>query len=136
MNIMGKDRIMCNQITVLARESETRFIAQCEHETLHIAWDNLTLRLCPADFARVADMVEDAHARLKDGRGSNEGFRLKMRGLLLVFSLQDLTLLRKLTSRVMSKLDPGRVTDEPPGFELAPIESVSFLKSRPPYWQN
>jgi hypothetical protein len=127
---------MCNRVTVLAQENDARYIAQCEHETLHIAWDNVTIRLSPADFARVADMVKDAHGKLGDGPGSKQGVHLKLRGLLLVFSSEDLVLLRTLTSRVMRKIDPERVADEPPRFELMPIESISFLKSRPSYWQN
>lgn len=127
---------MCNQITVLARETDARHIAQCEHETLHITWDNVTIRLCPDDFARVADMIEDAHGKLRDGTGSGKGFQLKMRGLTLAFVPEDLVVLWRLTSQVMRQLDPERVADEQPRFELAPIESILFLKSRPPHWQN
>ena len=47
----GKDRAMCQHLTVLAQWGEQRLIAQCEHDTLHLVWNHVTLALHPCNCA-------------------------------------------------------------------------------------
>ena len=83
---------VCNRRIVLALENATRYIAQCEHGTVSIVWDNLVIRLCPADFAQVVGMVEEASANVLDAREPTMGFRLKLGTVILIFSPEDLLL--------------------------------------------
>lgn len=41
---------MCNNLELLAKFDEYRFIAICEHGTVHIGWDHFTLYLRPEEF--------------------------------------------------------------------------------------
>lgn len=121
---------MCNRRIVLALESATRYIAQCEHSTVSIVWDNLVIRLCPADFAQVVGMVEEVSANVLDAREPTMGFRLKLGTVILIFSPEDLLLLHELTSLAILQVGrPGQV-DEVAIFDLSEIESV------PVEWRN
>ncbi|MEM7348504.1 MAG: hypothetical protein AAF485_30120 [Chloroflexota bacterium] len=49
---------MCNQLTTLATQGETRQIWSCEHGTIHLNWEQITLRLHPQAFKQVVRLVE------------------------------------------------------------------------------
>lgn len=51
---------MCNHFTLLAQQSEQRFIARCEHGTLHLNWDQVTVRLHPVDLLRAGYLLDQA----------------------------------------------------------------------------
>ena len=121
---------MCNRRIVLALESANRYISQCEHGTVSIVWDNLTVRLCPADFAQVVGMVEDACSGMFDPTGPRNGLRLRLGGVLLVFSPEDLWLLQELMSLAIVQMGRPGKADEVALFELPELDSV------PVAWSN
>lgn len=65
---------MCNHLTFLAQSGDWRYVAQCEHGTLHLTWGRQTLHLQPKDFLRVARFLEQANpggeSELNDGHNS------------------------------------------------------------------
>lgn len=51
---------MCQNLNPLTRLSHHRFVSQCEHTTIHINWDNLTLSVALKDFNRLTGLLEKA----------------------------------------------------------------------------
>lgn len=49
---------MCNQFTALSRSNDFRHILQCEHGTIHLGWDMVTLYLNLSEFEHLADLLE------------------------------------------------------------------------------
>jgi len=48
---------MCNELTHLAQQGDWRYIAQCEHQTVHLRWDHLTLSLPPTAFLQLGAQI-------------------------------------------------------------------------------
>jgi hypothetical protein len=44
---------MCQRLTLIARRDSVRYIAQCEHGTLHLRWRRSALQLTADEFAAV-----------------------------------------------------------------------------------
>ena len=55
---------MCQQITTLATNDEARQIWCCEHGTIHINWEQVTVRLRPNDFRRMVRLLEEGATEL------------------------------------------------------------------------
>lgn len=49
---------MCTQFTTLAESNSFRHILQCEHGTIHLSWDLVTLYLNFSEFEHLADLLE------------------------------------------------------------------------------
>jgi hypothetical protein len=49
---------MCTQFTTLVESNDFRRILQCEHGTIHLAWDLVTLYLNLNEFERLAGLLE------------------------------------------------------------------------------
>lgn len=49
---------MCTQFTILAESNDFRHILQCEHGTLHLTWDLVTLYLSTSAFERLFKLLE------------------------------------------------------------------------------
>ena len=49
---------MCTQFTTLAESSDFRHILQCEHGTIHLTWDLVTLYLNSSEFDSLANLLE------------------------------------------------------------------------------
>ncbi|OAN36335.1 hypothetical protein A6A03_06185 [Chloroflexus islandicus] len=49
---------MCRKLTILARDSAMRMIAQCEHGTIHLYWTRAALFLHPADLAPLLALIQ------------------------------------------------------------------------------
>jgi hypothetical protein len=49
---------MCNQLIMLAELDERRYIAQCEHGTIHVGWDMITLHLTRSYFLELAKAIQ------------------------------------------------------------------------------
>jgi hypothetical protein len=113
---------MCNKRVTLATESATRYIAQCEHGTVHIVWDNLSLRLHPSDFVRVAGLIDDACSDMVDPLRPDTGFRLNIQGVLLVFSPRDMALLHKVTQLAVEQMSQWGA-NEIPLFDLSSMKA-------------
>ena len=48
---------MCHQLTVLAHYNDYRFIACCEHRTIHLIWDRSNVRMHVSDFDHMAEIM-------------------------------------------------------------------------------
>lgn len=53
---------MYDHHTLIAQQSERRYIARCESGQLHLTWDQVTVHLRPIDFLRVAHMLDQARS--------------------------------------------------------------------------
>jgi hypothetical protein len=49
---------MCQHFLILAECGDTRSIAQCEHTTIHLLWDVVTIRLSRDALLRLAMVLE------------------------------------------------------------------------------
>jgi hypothetical protein len=108
---------MCKYLTMLAKESTTRYITQCEHGTVHFAWDNLSIRLRPADFGRLAEYVCTRASDLcdpdeLDEPDENEGFELKMHAIGIRFPPETLAILRDLMCLAVLQMEKPDVAGE------------------------
>jgi hypothetical protein len=48
---------MCNQLILLAQQSQRHYLAQCEHGTLHLVWMHTTLHLNPQLMCELTDVL-------------------------------------------------------------------------------
>lgn len=85
---------MCKHLTMLAKENVRRYIAQCEHGTIHLMWDNLSLRLRPADFLDIVERIQTNEDWL--GQEKAKGFGFVLRGIELKILPETLTTMRNL----------------------------------------
>ncbi|MEM7032640.1 MAG: hypothetical protein AAF629_24010 [Chloroflexota bacterium] len=53
---------MCNSITMLAQLSDHRFVAVCEHSTVHIYWERFTLYMRPGEFSYLCQCLDEVIA--------------------------------------------------------------------------
>ncbi len=95
---------MCNQLTLLAKASASRYIAQCEHGTIHVVWDNVSVRLRPEDFINIAENTS-LHTQPWLARDAQQGFWLRLQGLALQFQPESLVILRDLMYVALMKMD-------------------------------
>jgi hypothetical protein len=51
---------MCQQLTILAQQDEDHYIAQCEHGTIHLRWEHITVHLQVMDFRALLRVVLQA----------------------------------------------------------------------------
>jgi len=49
---------MCRKLTILARDSANRIIAQCEHGTIHLYWARAALFLHPAELLPLLALIQ------------------------------------------------------------------------------
>ncbi|MCB0191830.1 MAG: hypothetical protein KDJ65_07800 [Anaerolineae bacterium] len=48
---------MCNIFTTLAVSNDRRLIVQCEHGTVHLTWDTVTMHLSPVLFHEMSELL-------------------------------------------------------------------------------
>jgi hypothetical protein len=53
---------MCHHFTLLAHQTDQRFIARCEHGMIHLNWDQITMRLAPIDLLRIGNVLDQLDA--------------------------------------------------------------------------
>ncbi len=96
---------MCNEFTMLVQASDWRYIAQCEHQTVHLRWDHLTISLPPHAFRQLAGQILDASPAVRTPSGSDKvtapkqpqpTLRLRLNTVLLEFPASDFARLRAL----------------------------------------
>ena len=51
---------MCYEFTLLTQYDEARYVGICEHLTIHLAWDRITLYLRPDEFASLDVCLDEA----------------------------------------------------------------------------
>ncbi|MCG8353799.1 MAG: hypothetical protein MI924_39040 [Chloroflexales bacterium] len=54
---------MSDNATLITHLSDQRYIARCQHGTLHLVWDQMILRLQPIDVLRLAHMLDQLHTQ-------------------------------------------------------------------------
>lgn len=63
---------MCEQLTLLAQNSDYRQVYICEHNMIHLTWDTSTVYLPEAEFEQLVKLVNRGlsldHSRLGEGR--------------------------------------------------------------------
>lgn len=67
---------MCQQLTTLAANSDTRQIWRCEHGTIHLNWDWVTVRLRPNDFRRTVRLLEEGVTELSFNKICNGNYKV------------------------------------------------------------
>lgn len=96
---------MCNNLVFLAEQDEYRFICICEHQTIHLSWDHVTIYLMPEDFLSLDICLDRAvlnHRNSPHNAPLDEEMRKKPSCLLWVFdiaiklSLDDLLIMAEL----------------------------------------
>jgi hypothetical protein len=111
---------MCRNLTILAKESATRYIARCEHGTVHLVWDNLSIRLRPADFVRLTENACTRAGNLMDRDDEKKGFRLRMHGIGIEFPPETLATLRDLMCVAVLQMEkPTGACNESKTLEVA-----------------
>lgn len=103
---------MRRNLTILAKESANRYIAQCEHGTIHLVWDSLSIRLCPGGFFRLAKHVCARTSDLLD-QDEEKGLGLTLNAIGVRFPTETLATLRDLMWLAMLQME------EPAGLEIA-----------------
>jgi len=101
---------MCNEFHMLVEENDWRYIAQCEHKTIHLRWDHLTISLPPHAFAQFARNILEESARHRElatvatNPNAKATLRLRLNTVLVEFTGTDLLALRPLLQRAIERL--------------------------------
>lgn len=107
--------------TILAQRDSYRYVALCEHGTIHLIWGNVTLRWRPDDFAEVVCLLDkgvDSARGTKIGEGHNclihvsQGFfQLVLGSAALFLAPEDFLLLVDMARMALHQLI-GRLADD------------------------
>jgi hypothetical protein len=130
------------RLTYLAKSSDWRYIAQCEHGTIHLGWDLKTLRLRPEDFLQVGRFLEKANlgyeGEVNDGynylRQNKNGYlELWLHGMGLILSAVDFLMISDIVREGVQQLqNPSRLAPKQPQknefvrYQLKPISNSGF----------
>jgi len=110
---MEETFLMCNHITFLARSNDWRYVAQCEHGTIHLNWDRKTLHIQLKDYLRLVRFIEKAsqeyEGEVNDGynylRQNNTGyFELWLFGMGLLLGPRDFQILVSIVREAAGQL--------------------------------
>jgi len=98
---------MCDYETILAEQSATRYISQCEHGTVHLLWDGLGLHLNQERFFQMAAAIENAVSEMKQLVPQNGAglFRLQVNHIFLGIPRQQFTQLWELVKQALPNVD-------------------------------
>jgi len=97
------DYNMCEKLTILTEHTAFCTIAQCEHGTVHIHWQHLTIHLCEADFLALTRVVADAYA---ESPQCPSKMRLGIGDITLEIAKEDCQPMIKLMRRAAAQLTP------------------------------
>lgn len=100
---------MCNQLIMLAELDEHRYIAQCEHGTIHVGWGMATLHLSQPYFTVLAQALQSTFPHHEPmlaqsswfalTRGSEGEISLRIGQMELHLSQQDFLFLSQMMLR-------------------------------------
>jgi hypothetical protein len=48
---------VCQHLTLLVEQDQRRYVAQCEHATIHLIWRRTALQFHPSEFLRIAQTL-------------------------------------------------------------------------------
>jgi hypothetical protein len=96
---------MCDKVTVLAKANATRYVARCEHGTVHVVWDNVSLRLSGADFIRITQDACTRAQSLRAGGEGKEGLHFSLKTVRVKFEPDAMLLLRDLMCLAALNMD-------------------------------
>jgi hypothetical protein len=95
---------MCQQLTILAECSSWRYVGQCEHGTVHLRWDHLTIHLQFNDFLNLYQIIK----REAEAKSASKGkMRLGIGSLIIELQADDYQPLIELMQRAQSQLEGG-----------------------------
>jgi len=95
---------MCQQFTLLYELSSTRYVAQCEHGTVHLRWEAISIHLSPTDFFALHQLVAEVHAQQTTDNGK---LRLGIGNVTLEFRAEDCPVFLGLLRRTVAQLTPA-----------------------------
>jgi len=52
---------MCKEFRMLVEQTDCRYVAQCEHNTVHLRWDNLAFSFQPEAFLKLGSQIIREH---------------------------------------------------------------------------
>lgn len=52
---------MCKEFRMLVQQTDWRYVAQCEHDTVHLRWDSLDLSFQPEAFLKLGNRIIHEH---------------------------------------------------------------------------
>ena len=107
---------MCEYFIDLAVSSEYRFVVQCEHVTIHLHWDFMTVYQNADEFEQLVsllkqcmkipsefDQIEQGHCRLVYQEGGQ--FQIWVGNVALSLSTIELVIITSLTNLAHRKLE-------------------------------
>ena len=126
---------MCDQITFLAEQDDFRFVAICEHNIVHMAWDRFTVYLQPDELmsldssldraiAGIGELVSSSEALFSDNE--NGVFLLQLHELAIRLRPDDFSLLSYMVSEAAQQLD-----EDIPRTENLDITVIELLHPAP-----
>lgn len=59
---------MCSQFTKLAESNDYRYVLQCEHGTIHLTWDLVTVYFNHIEFERLVFLLEQGTRLVKPAK--------------------------------------------------------------------
>lgn len=132
---------MCNTFDMLVELNDWRYIAQCEHKTVHLRWDHLTISLPPCAFLQLArhilaeataHSVSSSQSRNTPAAHLQPKLRLRLNTVLVEFAHAELLTLRSLLQRALALLTQGTTTAAVPSQVPTPLRpsfpQVTHLK--------
>ena len=114
---------MCTQLTILARHTAACYVAQCEHSTIHLCWEHVSIHLRPLDFLALTHSITELCARQPDHTGK---MRLGIGALTLELLPDDYQPMSALMRQVAAQLTPATQL-QPLSMPFHEPSKVSFL---------
>ncbi len=68
-NVGESDHNMCKRLNILAQHSPTCYVAQCEHGTVHLCGENISIHLQVNDFLSLTDTISTVRVNQSDANG-------------------------------------------------------------------
>lgn len=135
---------MCRKLTILARDSATRIVAQCEHGTIHLYWTRAALFLHPAELMPLIALIQCWKPEFDEARsepfliirqsdGSLQLWYHEIGVHLSQSDLYDLAALLWHAAARLKLLSPD--SSPPPRHPLEPSRPVTCVLPRPE-WRN
>ncbi len=93
---------MCQHLTILAEYSSCRYVGQCEHGTVHLRWDHLTIHLQFNDFLLLYQVIQREAAQKSPSSGK---MRLGIGSLIVELQAHDYQPLIDLMQQAESQLE-------------------------------
>ncbi|MEM7114903.1 MAG: hypothetical protein AAF614_20875 [Chloroflexota bacterium] len=95
---------MCQNKVCIAKQGKQRFITVCQHESVQVQWDNLTLSWKVPDFRKFATMI---HSQMQHGDLPHPTVVLQVNTVLAGWQTADFHRFANMVQTGMLYLDSG-----------------------------